>query len=86
MVVDVVLLHVLHELPLIGEGAVVVSCKLFQHRTSGLADAKRVLEQIDERLGRQRRAVAAAGQGWTKQARSRMRKARRAVTRLPLNA
>ena len=48
------LLDIVHELPLIGEGPVVVPAELFQHQTSGFADAEWLLEDFDQRLGRQR--------------------------------
>ena len=49
--IEPVLVGVVHELPLIGEGAVVVSGELFQPQTPRFTDAERLLEEIDKRLG-----------------------------------
>jgi hypothetical protein len=43
-----VLVDILDELPLVGEGALVVAGQLSQHQAPGFPDAERVLEQIDE--------------------------------------
>src|SRR5262245_57036162 len=50
---ELLLLDVVHEVPLVGEGPVVVPGELVQLETAGLADAEGVLEQIDQRLKRQ---------------------------------
>ena len=52
---ELVLVDVGHELPLVGEGSVVVAGDLFQHQTSGVPDAERLLQDFDRRLSRQRR-------------------------------
>jgi hypothetical protein len=43
---------VVHEVPLVGEGPVVVPRELVQHHAAGFADAQRVLEQIDHDVKR----------------------------------
>src|SRR5262249_41783605 len=50
---ELLLLDVVHEVPLVGEGPVVVPGELVQLETAGLADEEGVLEQIDQRLKRQ---------------------------------
>ena len=46
------LVDVIHEVPPVGEGPVVVPGELVQHQTAGFADAIGVLEQIDQCLRR----------------------------------
>jgi|SRR5579884_819456 len=50
--VQMMLVDVADEVPLIGEGAVIVAGELGQHRTPRFVDAKQRLEKVDERLGR----------------------------------
>src|SRR5262249_61004314 len=50
---ELLLLDVVHEVPLVGEGPVVVPGELVHLETAGLADAEGGLEQIDQSLKRQ---------------------------------
>lgn len=51
---ELLLLGVVHEVSLLGEGPVVVPGELVRHQTAGLDDAAGVLEPIDQRPRRQR--------------------------------